>query len=64
MCDLDPKVKVIDKKAGICDGVPSTAALVLDFAHDLKLSRKCPTLFVIQSRDKILHDNSLVIPQK
>ena len=30
MCDLDPKVKVIGKKAGICDGVPSTAALVLD----------------------------------
>ena len=29
MCDLDPKVKVIDKKAGICDGVPSTASLVL-----------------------------------
>ena len=28
MCDLDPKVKVIDKKAGICDGVSSTAALV------------------------------------
>ena len=28
MCDLDPKVKVIDEKAGICDGVPSTAALV------------------------------------
>ena len=28
MCDLDPKVKVIGKKAGICDGVPSTAALV------------------------------------
>ena len=29
LCDLDPKVKVIGKKAGICDGVPSTAALVL-----------------------------------
>ena len=28
MYDLDPKVKVIGKKAGICDGVPSTAALV------------------------------------
>ena len=27
MCDLDPKVKVKGKKAGICDGVPSTAAL-------------------------------------
>ena len=29
--DLDPKVKVIGKKAGICDGVPSTAALVLNY---------------------------------
>ena len=29
LCDLDPKVEVIGKKAGICDGVPSTAALVL-----------------------------------
>ena len=28
LCDLDPKVKVIDQKAGICDGVPSTSALV------------------------------------
>ena len=29
MCDLDPKVKTKGKKAGFCDGVPSTAALVL-----------------------------------
>ena len=28
LCDLDPKVKVIGQKAGICDGVPSTSALV------------------------------------
>ena len=33
MCDLDPKVKVIGKKAGICDGVPSTAALFF-FSND------------------------------
>ena len=32
LCDLDPKVKVIGQKAGICDGVPSTSALVnMDF---------------------------------
>ena len=31
MCDLDPKVKVIGQKAGICDGVPSTSALVYLF---------------------------------
>ena len=29
LCDLDPKVKVIGQNAGICDGVPSTSALVL-----------------------------------
>ena len=29
--DLDPKVKVIGQKAGICDGVPLTSALVLIF---------------------------------
>ena len=28
LCDLDPKVKVNGQKAGICDGVPSTSALV------------------------------------
>ena len=28
LCDLDPKVKVIGQKGGICDGVPSTSALV------------------------------------
>ena len=30
LCDLDPKVKVTGQKAGICDGVPSTSALVFD----------------------------------
>ena len=29
LCDLDPKVKVIGQKAGICDGIPSTSALVI-----------------------------------
>ena len=33
LCDLDPKVKVIGQKAGICDGVPSTSALVLLCFH-------------------------------
>ena len=27
-CDLDPNVKIIGQKAGICDGEPSTFALV------------------------------------
>ena len=29
LCDLDPKVKALGQKAGICDGVPSTSALVI-----------------------------------
>ena len=29
LCDLDPKVKVKGKKAGICDGVLLTSALVI-----------------------------------
>ena len=35
--DLDPKVKVIDQKAGICNGVPSTSALV-EFINVIKCS--------------------------
>ena len=30
LCDLDPKVKAIGQKAGICDGAPSTSALVIN----------------------------------
>ena len=40
LCDLDPKVKVIGQKAGICDGVPSTSALVTNlllFLHFLNV---------------------------
>ena len=37
LCDLDPKVKVIGQKAGICDGVPSTSALVHYFVSILVL---------------------------
>ena len=40
LCDLDPKVKVKGQKAGICNGVPSTSALVIiavvhSFIHSL-----------------------------
>ena len=38
LCDLDPKVKALGQKAGICDGVPSTSALVV-FVMD-KVPRK------------------------
>ena len=34
LCDLDPKVKVIGQKAGICDGVPLSSALVIVFDHN------------------------------
>ena len=36
LCDLDPKVKVIGQKAGICDGVSSTSALVHYYFKSLK----------------------------
>ena len=38
LCDLDPKVKVIGQKAGICDGVPSTSALVKFLFLEQRLS--------------------------
>ena len=40
--DLDPKVKIIGQKAGICDGVPSASALVpfnLIFQHYIVLKK-------------------------
>ena len=40
LCDLDPKVMALGQKAGICDGVPSTSALVrLDMIHTRTLSQ-------------------------
>ena len=47
LCDLDPKVKVIGQKAGICDGVPSTSALVLFAFHPCKFCKNAPINFVI-----------------
>ena len=37
LCDLDPKVKVLGQKAGICDGVPSTSAQVIQDKITLQL---------------------------
>ena len=37
LCDLDSKVKALGQKAGICDGVPSTSALVLCYVIDMIL---------------------------
>ena len=34
LCDLDPTVNVIGQKAGICDGVPSTSALVFSCSRE------------------------------
>ena len=40
LCGLDPKVKVIGQKAGICDGVLSTSALVsINFVNVLSYYR-------------------------
>ena len=44
LCDLDPKVKVIGQKAGICDGVPSTSALVI-----IIIIPKVPKSFFVRS---------------
>ena len=43
LCDLDPKVKVIGQKAGICNGVTSTSALVSTcfFGEKLLAFSKC-----------------------
>ena len=46
LCDLDAKVKVIGQKAGICDGVPSTSALVdaiLSHSSDGEMFTQTPT---------------------
>ena len=39
LCDLDPKVKVIGQKADICNGVPSTSALVLNLVSYLSVQQ-------------------------
>ena len=44
LCDLDPTVKVIGQKAGICDGVPSTSALVSFRYAFLQNDSKLPVL--------------------
>ena len=45
LCDLDPKVKVIGQKANICDGIPSTSALVYVISV-LYLLCCCARLFI------------------
>ena len=50
--DLDPKVKVKDKKAGICDGVPSTAALVYGFKGLIKITH---TAYIIVTKKTHAH---------
>ena len=52
LCDLDPKVKVIGQKAGICDGVPSTSALVLPLGYlrQWLLSSMAPAFIVAQNK--------------
>ena len=44
------KVKVIGQKAGICDGVPSTSALVIILLSYFKQSGKVPRA-ITQSRN-------------
>ena len=56
LCDLDPKVKAIGQKAGICDGVPSTSALVvfgMDITQVNRMSRSRRVL-AIGGKQRIL----------
>ena len=54
LCDLDPKVKVIGQKAGICDGVPSTSALVQNaLTSDFELVQIKGLVFCILSKVSI-----------
>ena len=50
LCDLDPKVKVIGQKAGICDCVPSTSALV--FHNFVVIEIKLATHYLIKKQQK------------
>ena len=40
LCALDPKVKVIGQKAGICDGVPSTSSLNIFYFNLVRYTYK------------------------
>ena len=51
LCDLDPKVKVIGQKAGICGGVSSTSALV-SFA-----------IILTRNRESWMHISSNCLPR-
>ena len=52
LCDLDPKVKVIGQKAGICNGIPSTSALVIiKFMHSYFVDNS--TVYVRQGIFKV-----------
>ena len=58
MCDLDPKVKVIGQKGGICDGIPSTSALVTIYScitENSVSSREYPR----SETDSVNSDNSV-----
>ena len=56
LCDLDPKVKVIGQKAGICDGLPSTSALVCSVFIPLSflLRNTLPFFFCARSYSKYI----------
>ena len=55
LCYLDPKVKVIGQKAGICDGVPSTSALVCNYVC-LSVGLSVCKLFFLSKISKQLLD--------
>ena len=66
LCDLDPKVKVIGQKAGICDGVLSTSALVV-FCFVLYLFSNFITvlgIFKFHPRSRLLCRRGVIIMYK
>ena len=63
LCDFDPKVKVIGQKAGICDGVPSTSALVVLIFSMLTVKRiKFITMFSRQISNKYQASQGKICP--
>ena len=59
LCDLDPKVNDIGQKVGICDGVPSTSALVMN--KTVLHYHKFVFIYIFRSANLILNLFSLMV---
>ena len=61
LCDLDPKVKVIGQKAGICDGVPSTSALVVIMMIIILVIMQIMILLLVMMRIILIITNNTIV---